>query len=419
MTRRGFGILLLAAGAYVAARLLGTYELYLIAAAFAALVLLAQILVTVTGAGLEASRDIVPSTPSATQPVSMTATVHNRTIAPTSPARILMDLREAAGANLRVELSALPPRGSVTKTTEIPGLRRGVYDLPAPRMETEDPLGIARRRRPVGEETPITVLPWIVALESCAFFSGRGQGHDPRTRAALAHASFDLRGVRPHQPGEALSRIDWKSTAKTGTLMLRETEEHTRSAVVLVLDGTGTAQAGTRGEDTFELSLSALGSIGAYLLREGLAVRLLAHSDHPEEVALEPGERGTQRLLATLARLQPAGDQPISSSLKAFHATIAAGISMVVATPSLDRALVVALTSLADHGTPAYLLHIDTGAFREEHDLVAQDKRRILLELEARGVPSLTVRPGQDLATVLSAAELRFHPSAARSALPA
>ena len=419
MTRRGIGILALAVGAYVAGRILGTHDLYLLAAFFGVLVLLAQILVAVTGVGLSVSRTIVPSPPSARQPVSMTVTVHNRTIAPTAPARLVMDLREAAGANLRVELGALPPRGDVTKSTTIPGLRRGVYALPAPRLETEDPLGIARRKRAVGEETPLTVFPWIALLDSCVFFSGRGHGQDPRTRAALAHASFDLRGVRPHQPGEPLSRIDWKSTAKTGALMLRETEEHTRSAVVLILDGAESAQVGLPGEDTFELSASVLGSVGAFLLREGLAVMLLAHCAHPLELTLEPGERGIHRLLGTLAQVQPGGDQPVSSSLRAFRATIAGGISVVLVTPSLDQALVVGLTSLVQQGTPAYLLHVDTAAFREEHEFVTQDKHRILLQLEARGVPSLTIRPDQDLASVLSASDPRFDSVGMRGSRPA
>ena len=228
------------------------------------------------------------------------------------------------------------------------------------------------------------------------------RGQDPRTRAALAHASFDLRGVRPHQPGEALSRIDWKSTAKTGSLMLRETEEHTRSAVVLILDGTETVHVGPRGDDTLELSISVLGSIGSYLLREGLAVKLLLHSAHPEEASLEPGDRGMLRLLTTLARVEPSGDRPVSSTMRAFRSSIAGGISVVLATPALDRALLMALTGLADHGTPAYLLHIDTAGFRDEHEFIATDKRKLLLSLEMQGVPSLTIRPEHDLATVLS-----------------
>jgi uncharacterized protein (DUF58 family) len=413
VTRRGLGILLLAVGTYLAGRLLGTHELYLLALTFAGFVVLSQILVTITGAGLSVRREIVPSPPSAREPVAVAVEVENRAPAPTSPGRILVDLADAADVDVRLELEALAPRETVVHEIDVPGLRRGIYDLPAPRLETVDPLGLARRRRRVGEEAALTVYPWIARLETCVFFSGRGHGQDPRTRAALAHASFDLRGVRPHQPGEPLSRIDWKSTAKTGSLMLRETEEHTRSAVVLVLDGTETAQVGPAGEDTFELGLSVLGSIGAYLLREGLAIRLLLHAAHPEEESLEPGDRGLRRLMAALAQAKPSGDQAVSSSMRAFRTTIASGISVVLATPSLDRSLLLALTALADHGTPAYLLHIDTAGFREEHEFVTTEKRKMLLELASRGVPSLTILPEHDLNTVLSATDARFPTRAA------
>lgn len=402
MTRRGFGLLALAAGTYAAGRAIGTRELYLFAFALVALVVIAQILVSVTGAGLRVRRLVIPSPPSAGEPTTIEVSVENTTLAPSMPAAILMDLGEAAGARLTLQTGALAPRRQAVFSTEVPGFRRGVYALPPPSVEVIDQLGIARRLRTAGDETALTVLPAIALLDSCVFFSGQGRGQDPRTRAALAHASFDLRGVRPHQPGEPLSRIDWKSTAKTGALMLRETEEHTRSAVVLVLDGTTAAQVGDPGKDTFELAVSALGSIGAFLLREGLSVKLLIHGAHPEEDSLEPGERGTMSLLGALAQAAPSGDQPVAATLKAFRVSVSAGISVVVATPAVDRTLLVALTTLGDRGTPAFLVHVDTSGFREEHEFVLREKRATLLELSARGVPSITVRPGEDLAAALS-----------------
>jgi hypothetical protein len=87
---------------------------------------------------------------------------------------------------------------------------------------------------------------------------------------------------------------------------------------------------------------------------------------------------------------------------------------VVLVTPSLDQALVLGLTALVQQGTPAYLLHVDSAAFREEHEFVARDKHKILLQLEARGVPSLTIRPDQDLASVLSASDQRFDAAGAR-----
>lgn len=402
MTRRGLGLVVLAAGTYAAGRLLGTRELYLVAFALVALLSIAQIMVSVTGAGLRVRREVIPSPPSAGETAALRVEVDNVVLAPSTPVAIHMDLTEAAGARLTLHTGVLGPHRRTAFTADVPRFRRGVYALPAPSLEVVDQLGIARRRRAVGDETALTVLPAIAALDSCVFFGGRGRGQDPRTRAALAHASFDLRGVRPHQPGEPLSRIDWKSTAKTGALMLRETEEHTRSEVVLLLDGTTAAQVGEPGNDTFELAVSALGSIGAFLLREGLAVRLLVHGTHPEEVSFEPGERGTMRLLGALARAKPTGDQPVAATLKAFRATVAAGISLVLATPSVDRSLLMALTAVLDRGTPTFLIHVDTAGYRREHELLLHDKRSTLLELSSRGVPSVTVRPDGDLLATLS-----------------
>ncbi len=402
MTGRGFGLALFALATYLAGRLLGTEELYLMALALVAMTVITQVLATLARGTLTVERSLDPTVPVAGEPVEIHLQVTNRGMLPVMPSELTMGLAGAADAELSSQLGAIGPRRTLHYRTLVPGLRRGVYALPAPSIRTEDPLGIARRERSRGRETAVTVLPAHVALTSCVFFGGKYRGQDPRTRATSAHSSYDLRGVRPHQPGEPLSRIDWKSTAKTGVLMLRETEEHTRSAVVLLLDGTEAAVAGPPGDDTFELAVSALASVGIYALRAGLSLKLIVHADHPREVFADSGERGERVLLTSLAKAEPDALRPLAMTIQAFGSSVAAAISLVLATSNIDRALLADLSSLRERGTPCYVVHVDSGAYRGEHDLIAQEKRSILHELSLRGIPSVTLHSADDLEPALS-----------------
>lgn len=402
MTGRGFGLALFALATYLAGRLLGTEELYLVALALVAMTVITQALATLARGTLRVERMLDPTVPVAGKPAELYLRVTNSGMLPVMPSELTMSLGGAADIELNSRLGMIGPRRTSHFSIPVPGLRRGVFTLPAPSVALEDPLGIARRARSLGGETALMVLPPYATLGSCVFFGGKNRGQDPRTRATSAHSTYDLRGVRPHQPGEPLSRIDWKSTAKTGVLMLRETEEHTRSAVILLLDGTEAIVAGPQGDDTFELSVSALASVGMHVLRAGLSLKLILHADHPSEVLADPGERGERMLLTSLAKAQADARRPLALTIQTFATSMAAGISLVVATSNIDRALLADLSSLRERGTPSHVVHVDSGAYRAEHDLIGQEKRSLLHELSLRGIPSVTLRSPDDLEPALS-----------------
>ncbi|GAB4261607.1 MAG: hypothetical protein Kow00122_18360 [Thermoleophilia bacterium] len=408
LTRRGFGVLLLAATAYLGGRLVGTYELFLAAVALAILALISLATVLISGSRIVVTRTLYPPTPTAGDPAVMQVRVRNDALLPSAPLQIIQDLRRMTGADAVLELSPRPPRSVSAAEQPLPPLRRGVFTLPAPTLWLSDPLGLARRRRAAGPELTVTVPPGIAELRSCVFFGSRAAARTRVTRpslgpAALAPAAVDLRGVRPHQPGEPLSRIDWKSTAKTGALMLREVEERTRAGVVLLVDGTRATQVGEPPDDSFETVISAAGSIGAYVLREGLPLHLVRHWGPHDSVFLDPRGRGREELLGALAGA--AADAPVflSECLDRHHALLTKGKALVIVSPACDRGLLGKLVGLRQKGLPVFLVHVDGPSFAlPAGATAATDEKRFLLQLQAAGVLNVSIRRGDDLGRVLS-----------------
>ena len=225
-TPRGAALIGIAAGTYVAARILGTWELYVVALAFTAMVGVSWGLVIAGGGRLQVSRSVTPSAPVAGDPLRLSFRVRNGSSLPGLQITLQDATGGLGGADRSVEVESLGGRAERTVTSGPWPARRGIHRFPAVLAVAEDPLGLVSTRRRVGEELRVTVLPrtrsyprvppaWTQACATAA-----GGGGCPRSTPLV-------RGVRPHEPGEPLNRVDWKSTAKIGSLMLREMEAAT------------------------------------------------------------------------------------------------------------------------------------------------------------------------------------------------
>ena len=256
----------MAAGTYLAARLLGTWELYLLAFAFLAAVLVSWLLVLTTGRRLSATRTLDPSQPTAGEPLTVWFRLRNDSQLP----GLQVTLPNAAGdLSARAADVEFPSLGSLQEraiASEPLSAPRGIHHLPALWARAEDPLGLIRLRRRVAEPLDITVYPRLVDLTSCALFADLGarRGLGPAGIARMGATEF--RGIRAHQPGEPLNHIDWKATAKTGSLMLREMDDPESGDIAVVLDGTAAGVVGEAPQTSFELAVQAAGSVADYVL---------------------------------------------------------------------------------------------------------------------------------------------------------
>lgn len=101
--------------------------------------------------------------------------------------------------------------------------------------------------------------------------------------------------------GDDLRRVHWKSTARTGELMVRREEQPWESRATVVLD---TRAAGHRGDGptaSFEWAVSAAASIAVHLRQAGYKLRLVTGSGADVDATEAAGEG----LLSTPRRRTP------------------------------------------------------------------------------------------------------------------
>ena len=140
-TGRGIGVLLVAVGAYLGGRLVGTYELYLVALSMAALVVIALVYVLTSSRRLAVRRTLDPPTLFSGDEATLALELRNPSLLPTSPLRVREQLREVTGSDVILELPPQRPRGTHRETVTLPPARRGVHTLPPSKVTLSDPLG--------------------------------------------------------------------------------------------------------------------------------------------------------------------------------------------------------------------------------------------------------------------------------------
>lgn len=178
---------------------------------------------------------------------------------------------EAGGLH---EITLLRPHESVERVQAWRLNRRGVFNLPPVRAASTDPLALFNESKPSGPLNEITVLPRVLRIDRLGFVGGSAARLQAPQHATVVADAMDFHGVRPYQPGEAIRRIHWKSTARTGQLQIVEWEENVARDLAIVLDADKAALAGEDLDNTLETSIIIAASIARHLLEGGYALQL-------------------------------------------------------------------------------------------------------------------------------------------------
>ena len=189
--------------------------------------------------------------------------------------RIGLALGQAA---VMAPLPALAPGQSHQIRLKLEARSRGVIDLGPVTMEAGDPLGLIRRRRILAGARKLYIHPRTVALPPLEAGLERDLEGDPGP--GIVDDDLEFHALRPYAPGDDMKRVHWLSTARAGTLMVRQYEPTLRTRTELILDGQA---ASYRNADEFELAVEIYASLGCQCLLDGRRLQALAQEPDDSE----------------------------------------------------------------------------------------------------------------------------------------
>jgi uncharacterized protein (DUF58 family) len=306
LTTRGRSFLAAAAAAALSAMVLGERDLLRVAVLLAALPLLAAAYVGRSRYKLACTRSLDP----ARTPVGSSARVilrlQNMSRLPTGTLLLEDRLPYALGSRPRVVLERLGAHQASSVAYTVRTEVRGRYPVGPLVVRLTDPFGLCELSRSFPTVDRLIVIPQVVPLPVVRLggeYAGTG---DSRARSVAVHGEDDA-ATREYRRGDDLRRVHWRSTARTGELMVRREEQPWDSRATVVLDTRVEAHRGEGPTASFEWAVSAAASIAMYLRRAGYKVRLVTGSGVDVD-ATEIGGDGV--ILDTLAdvKLAQAGD---------------------------------------------------------------------------------------------------------------
>lgn len=148
--------------------------------------------------------------------------------------------------------------------------RRGVVRVGPATAVRGDSLGLVRRTQTWSEPTELFIHPRTVPVNASAI--GFIRDVEGATTQDLSSADVSFHALRDYVPGDDRRNIHWRTTARTGRLMVRQFEETRRAHLLLVLDLDRDAWAD---DEEFETGVSAAASLVLATMRDSKEVSIL------------------------------------------------------------------------------------------------------------------------------------------------
>jgi uncharacterized protein (DUF58 family) len=153
----------------------------------------------------------------------------------------------------------------------VPTHRRAIVQVGPVSSVRGDPIGLCRRERQWTGVEQLYVHPKISPLDRLG--SGFLKDLEGQTTQDLSNSDVAFHTLREYVPGDDRRHIHWKTTARVGTMMVRQFVDTRRSHLALVIS---TDQADYASEDEFELALSLGASLGVRTLLDEQTVAVVA-----------------------------------------------------------------------------------------------------------------------------------------------
>ena len=169
----------------------------------------------------------------------------------------------------RFRVTALGENDEHEELFSVPTRRRGVIPIGPVRAVQADPVGLIRRTKVFSDPMELCVHPRMVPVELAAV--GFLKDVEGITTANLSSSDVSFHALRDYIPGDDRRSVHWRTTARTGRLMVRQFEETMRAHLLLVLS---TLRGDYASEDDFEAAVSVTASLAVAALLEDRQVSL-------------------------------------------------------------------------------------------------------------------------------------------------
>jgi uncharacterized protein (DUF58 family) len=213
----------------------------------------------------------------------------------------------------QVRRVAVPARGATQDPLTLLAVRLGSQQWPALPARMLGPFGLAWWSATLQPAERTVVAPDTLRTR----LRPRGMGGGARPRR-LAGAGAELHQLRAYVRGDPLARIDWKATARAGTLVTREFSEDQHLDILVAIDAGRFSSVHAGKLDRFGLYANLAARFAQIVTQHDDRIGLVVYADRPlATLAPARGLAAVMRLRRTLEQLsvQQAESDPMAAAV--------------------------------------------------------------------------------------------------------
>ena len=261
----------------------------------------------------------------------------------------------------------LPPYMRIKRKHKVRLMKRGCYYLTEAALNCCTLYGLLTDTRIAKFSTRIVVYPKLIPLNDIPFPSRSWQG-DTIVQRWIVDDPFLIAGARPYRQGDPMNRINWKATARSGSLHSHNTEYTASPKIMICLcfDINDEMWDRVTEPDRIEKGISCAASVSAQMIRKGVQTGLICNGRTADGdkvspfIYLEPktGEMQSRTVLEKLATLTMIRSYSFNSLLQNFINKKDFTTAILVITPYVSGRLRKQLGYFRSHGGSTDIIEV-------------------------------------------------------------
>ena len=206
----------------------------------------------------------------------------------------------------------VPARGFVELEYGLAPTSVGLQKFGPVHLVLRDIAGLFFYERNIDVGTEVEITPRVKELARGSLAAVQVSTYGGSVVSTRKGEGLEFADVREYARGDPYKRIEWRSTARTGKLMVRDYYAETQLKVMVVLDTTSTMAYGEAGETKLDYAARSIAALVSYLGRRGDFVGLTTVNgvDLPKVIPLARGSGNVMTIMGELSRVSPGENTP-------------------------------------------------------------------------------------------------------------
>lgn len=275
----------------------------------------------------------------------------------------------------------------LTYEYQIRDAKRGSYQFLGTWLTTSDVFGWVTKRRFTESADWLLVYPDYHPIDSWDAF----ERHETETRKSnqdFVEDRTSIAGAREYEPGDKMTSIDWKVTARSSKLMTKEFEDYIgQNFMILLSNYVPDSKYDTL--QSYEEGIELATSIIMYAYERQLDVGMMTVGKQIHSFALGNGNDHQKKLVTHLSEIQADEGSGFAVKLVDIENQLTSGSTVIVIATALDDELLRQLKTISSRRKQIYFF-----LMTKLDDALDQWEQERLKELERIGVMTTRMNSG-------------------------